>query len=656
MEDFEVVQQGEGLDSAEVITRRQEVHSAWSRLQLMVEEREVLIRKAIQFYKTAQEVFQVLLGLQTEYDDMSDQSIDISYSDRKCFAFSFCQVDNTLISEMDMMGLSKEIERHAAKRKLLLHATQMAHKHGHAFRKLLPPTSAARTIIADHLAELTAAEQRVQRGWTRKKKTLEHLQVYLLFQKSCRTALSQIQQEMQKDKPIARTALPRINERLQKIFELAELNQSNCHGSKMRAWIEKIKQKHIDLHSYTGESLENLPYNMESLNIRKRENGSSHIDRRKSQLQAELLKTEKAYISTLKLTLSIYFPAARRKTAPPAVRQGTDNRQIFGNMAELLDFHEKFNEQLVAACEIEELAHCFVINSGKLSELYVEYCKGKERSAAIIEQESDGYFVKIQQEESVEQPIQSCLIWPIQRITKYSLLLRELLECSRVTDASSTAESKIREALMVMEDVPRKANDAMHLALLQDAPNGELLLQGQVILSEKSVLPGVQKARERHSFLFETALIICKRNDNKTYVARISTPISKLQWEQTADTFTIWGNGNRVCLRPIDKPTIGEWTSRLKALTGRDGASSNGVSATGKSASALSQHHQNIRTTNSSISNSSIPPPMAIFRSLPRPTKNKLSTADDYKLNAKASLEVWHAIQLFERVHENLNS
>ena len=83
MEDFEVVQQGEGLDTAEVITRRQEVHSAWSRLQLMVEEREVLIRKAIQFYKTGDEVFQVLNGLQNEYDETNDQFGEITHTERK---------------------------------------------------------------------------------------------------------------------------------------------------------------------------------------------------------------------------------------------------------------------------------------------------------------------------------------------------------------------------------------------------------------------------------------------------------------------------------------------------------------------------------------------------------------------------------------------
>lgn len=609
MADFEVVQQGEGLDSTEVITRRQEVHSAWSRLQLMVEEREILIKKAIQFYKTSDEVFKVLAGLQEEYDDTTDQLSNPASTD-----------------QMDMSTLCKEIERHAAKRKLLLHATQMAHKQAYAFGKLIPSSSPARQIVSNHVTELSTAEKLVQRGWTRRKKILEHLQVYLLFQKSCRTALSQIQTEMQKAKDDARLSLPRINDRLEKIFELALRNESNNHSSKIRAWIEKIKQKHIDLHQHIGESIDHLPYDLEVLNIRKRNNtsaGSTQIDRRKSHLQAELLKTEKDYISTLKLAISVYLPAAKRRCAPVAVRKAADNNQIFGNMEELLKFHETFNEQLNSALEIEELAHCFVINSGKLSELYVEYCKGKEKSASIIEQESEGYFLQVQLEEKIEQPIQSCLIWPIQRITKYSLLLRELLECSKVTEnhADSSAESKIKEALNVMESVPRKANDAMHLALLQDAPLSDLLLQGQVILSEKSVLPGVQKARERHCFLFETAIIICKRNESKTYTARISTPISKLQWDHSADTFSIWGNGNRVCLKPIDRPILSEWTQSLRSLTGRDGQDS---SSQGNAKVTSLQN-------SSSMINSNIPPPMAIFRSLPRPLKNKLTTSEGYK-------------------------
>ena len=52
-------------------------------------------------------------------------------------------------------------------------------------------------------------------------------------------------------------------------------------------------------------------------------------------------------------------------------------------------------------------------------------------------------------------------------------------------------------------------------ALLQDAPRSELIKQGQVIIHERTVLPGVQKSRERHLFLFETCLILCKKNEAK---------------------------------------------------------------------------------------------------------------------------------------------
>ena len=67
MEDFELYQKGECLEDPEVISRRQEVHSAWSRLQLLVEEREALIRKAINYHKTIAEVNEVLDGLENEW-------------------------------------------------------------------------------------------------------------------------------------------------------------------------------------------------------------------------------------------------------------------------------------------------------------------------------------------------------------------------------------------------------------------------------------------------------------------------------------------------------------------------------------------------------------------------------------------------------------
>ena len=43
------------------------MYSAWSRLQLLVEDREALVRKAIQYHKTTTEVNEVLDGLEKDW-------------------------------------------------------------------------------------------------------------------------------------------------------------------------------------------------------------------------------------------------------------------------------------------------------------------------------------------------------------------------------------------------------------------------------------------------------------------------------------------------------------------------------------------------------------------------------------------------------------
>ena len=60
--------------------------------------------------------------------------------------------------ELDGKSLMNEIDRHSAKRKLLLHATQLAHRHGHDFRKLLSSSGPVATIVVDHLSELSGSD------------------------------------------------------------------------------------------------------------------------------------------------------------------------------------------------------------------------------------------------------------------------------------------------------------------------------------------------------------------------------------------------------------------------------------------------------------------------------------------------------------------
>ena len=57
--------------------------------------------------------------------------------------------------------------------------------------------------------------------------------------------------------------------------------------------------------------------------------------------------------------------------------------------------------------------------------------------------------------------LDSYLIKPIQRITKYQLLLKDLLSCC------DQDKNETKDALDVMVNVPKKANDAIHLCLLE---------------------------------------------------------------------------------------------------------------------------------------------------------------------------------------------
>jgi len=122
-----------------------------------------------------------------------------------------------------------------------------------------------------------------------------------------------MQRNMQQTPAEVTANLPKLNRAIQKIFEISEINDTNSHKSKIKAWLHKIKQKHVDVHSYAGVKLENPPYNLESLDQpydQNNANGKSLKNKkgdakRQSLLQAELLKTESECISILRLCLTV---------------------------------------------------------------------------------------------------------------------------------------------------------------------------------------------------------------------------------------------------------------------------------------------------------------------------------------------------------------
>jgi hypothetical protein len=162
----------------------------------------------------------------------------------------------------------------------------------------------------------------------------------------------------------------------------------------------------------------------------------------------------------------------------------------------------------------EDIGHCFVIYADQF-QIYVDYCMNKESSTKLLMEDARGenYFEKLQRanQAQLKCSLDSYLIKPIQRITKYQLLLKDLLTC-----CEDSRNTETKEALDVMLSVPKKANDAIHLSLLEGLEEeglskealGDVLLQDKFQVWDSKQL--IKKGKDRHVFLFETSLLVAK--------------------------------------------------------------------------------------------------------------------------------------------------
>ena len=76
------------------------------------------------------------------------------------------------------------------------------------------------------------------------------------------------------------------------------------------------------------------------------------------------------------------------------------------------------------------------------------------------------------------QDIDSYLIKPVQRITRYKLLLGDLYRSAQKAEMETPI---LERALNLMQDVPKRANDAMTLSMIYGY-EGNIHHSGQIIL------------------------------------------------------------------------------------------------------------------------------------------------------------------------------
>ncbi|PIO09050.1 hypothetical protein AB205_0069110, partial [Aquarana catesbeiana] len=176
----------------------------------------------------------------------------------------------------------------------------------------------------------------------------------------------------------------------------------------------------------------------------------------------ELIETERIYVEELYTILLGYRSEmenpAMTRIMPPSLRN-TKNI-LFGNMPEIYEFHNKIFLLSLESCieAPERVGFCFLERREDF-QMYEKYCHNKPRSDSLWRQFADSvFFQECQRKLEHKLALDSYLLKPIQRLTKYQLLLKELLKYS----IHSEGGQELQEALVSMLDLLKSVNDSMH--------------------------------------------------------------------------------------------------------------------------------------------------------------------------------------------------
>ncbi|XP_037835828.1 uncharacterized protein plekhg4 [Kryptolebias marmoratus] len=220
----------------------------------------------------------------------------------------------------------------------------------------------------------------------------------------------------------------------------------------------------------------------------------------------EMVTTEREYVRSLRYIIHHYFPEMDRADLPQGLRG--KRSVIFGNLEKLLDFHNQFFLRELEACWKHPLRvpHCFLRHEEQFG-LYALYSKNKPKSDALLANHGHAFFRRKQLELGDKMDLSSYLLKPIQRMSKYALLLTDLMkEVGTAQEAELTA---LQAATNMVKFQLRHGNDLLAMDAIRDC-DVNLKEQGQLIRQDEfTVLSGRRKC-QRHIFLFEELILFSK--------------------------------------------------------------------------------------------------------------------------------------------------
>lgn len=151
-------------------------------------------------------------------------------------------------------------------------------------------------------------------------------------------------------------------------------------------------------------------------------------------------------------------------------------------------------------------------------------------------------------------PLDTYLLKPVQRISKYQLLLKESLKC-----CAAEEKKTVEQALESMLEVVNNLNDVMHASFIVGSGCSELKSQGRLLKRDQLQMSKLKRNAKQsvvnrlklsesskfvEVFLFEKALIICKRKADDPSNHHASTLSSAAHNLSSVSSSMIAGSGS----------------------------------------------------------------------------------------------------------------
>nr|XP_024001299.1 pleckstrin homology domain-containing family G member 4B-like [Salvelinus alpinus]XP_024001708.1 pleckstrin homology domain-containing family G member 4B-like [Salvelinus alpinus] len=184
----------------------------------------------------------------------------------------------------------------------------------------------------------------------------------------------------------------------------------------------------------------------------------------------ELLLTEREYVRSLGYVREHYFPELERPDVPQDLRGQGGN--IFGNLEKLHDFHRHHFLKELEGCLREpfRVGRCFLRHRESFG-LYALFSKNKPQSDSLLINHGHDFFKQKQLQLGDKMDLSSYLLKPVQRISKYSLLLQDMVrECG---PHRSREEAEVQHALEVIQFQLRHGNNLLAMDDIQDCDVSE---------------------------------------------------------------------------------------------------------------------------------------------------------------------------------------